>query len=69
VRGVPIPSVFEKIHTLAIVENDIRGHSDCAFEDLALQMCIALDGLPNWISILTGLNTLFLIKDYNGVTS
>jgi hypothetical protein len=68
-RGVPIPSVFEKFHTHAIVENDISGDSDCAFEDPELQMCIALDGLTNWSSILTSLNTLLLIKDYNGVTS
>jgi hypothetical protein len=67
-RGVPIPSVFEKIHTHAIVENDISGDSACAFEDLELQMCIALNRLPNWFSILTGLNTLLLIKDYNGIT-
>jgi hypothetical protein len=32
--GVPIPSIFEKIHILAIVESGIGDDSDCAFEDL-----------------------------------
>jgi hypothetical protein len=69
-RGsVPIPSIFEKIHTLAVVESGIGDDSDCTFEDVKLQMCIASDGFPNWFSILTSLKTLLLIKDYNGVTS
>ena len=66
--GVPFPSVFEKIHTLAIIENYIGNDGNWAFKDLHSQLSLSPDGLPNWLPILTGLKTLLLIKDYDGVT-